>query len=90
MLEELRSLSEINKKRVLIITTIIITVIIIGVWVSYFNGIIQGTVPRDSMQATSTVPIAVSGPSVWQNIKNGFGSVLDVFKKPSQYNIQPQ
>jgi hypothetical protein len=108
MLEELQSLSDASKKRVLIIATIIIMVIIIGVWVVYFNSIIAGPSQQATVQATSSVavatPIAVpatlptvtsapaqaSGPSLWQNIKNGIGSVANIFKKPSQYNIQPQ
>ncbi|HEY5221379.1 MAG TPA: hypothetical protein VIJ29_04575 [Candidatus Paceibacterota bacterium] len=109
MLEELRSLSEANKKRVLIIATIIIMVIIIGVWVTYFNSIVIGNSSGAAAQATSTVatstapvPIAIapapaasvptqaSGPGVWQDIKNFFSAIANIFRKPSQYNIQPQ
>ena len=107
MLEELQSLSEEKKKQVLIIATIIIMVIVIGVWATYFNGIIQGSSQPTDAQASSTVAVAAtapvvtpaaaatsvaqsSGPSLWQNIENGFGSIADMFKKPSQYNIQPQ
>ena len=113
MLEELQSLSETNKKRVLVIGTIIIMIIIIGVWVTYFNSIIVGTAQEAAAQATSTVatstaPVAIaivptpaasvsasaptqaSGPSIWQDIKNMFGSIANIFRKPSQYNIQPQ
>ena len=102
MLEELQSLSEGNKKRVLVIATVIIMVIIIGVWATYFNSIVMGsadqaTVPAVSTVATATVPTVpaatsaqANGPSLWQNIKDGFGSIANVFKKPSQYTIQPQ
>jgi hypothetical protein len=104
MLEELQSLSETKKKQVLIIATIIIMVIVVGVWATYFNGIIQGSsqaavaAPATSTVAVvATTPVAVavptaqaSGPSLWQNIKNGFGSIADIFKKPSQYTVRPQ
>ncbi len=104
MLEELQSLSDGNKKRVLIIATVIIMVIIIGVWVTYFNSVIVGTDQSVATEATTTtsavatptttapapVTAQANGPSIWQNIKNGFGSIANVFKKPSQYNIQPQ
>jgi flagellar basal body-associated protein FliL len=96
MLEELRSLSEGNKKRILVIATIIIMVIIIGVWVAYFNSIIMGTAQQvtteapTSSVATAPVVAQANGPSLWQNIKDGFGSIANVFKKPSQYTIQPQ
>ena len=103
MLEELQSLSDGNKKRVLVIATVIIMIIIIGVWVVYFNSIIMGTAQQAATEATTssvvvtptaTAPVPVTeqanGPSLWQNIKDGFGSVANVFKKPSQYTIQPQ
>ena len=111
MLEELRSLSEANKKRVLVIATVIIMAIVIGVWIMYFNSIIAGTSQQAAVQATSSVaaatpvatttmpsaittitptPAQASGPGLWQNIKNGIGSIVNIFKKSSQYNIQPQ
>ena len=61
MLEELQSLDEKTKKRVLIIATIIIMVIIIGVWVTYFNSIVIGTA---TPQATSTSALGSSTPFV--------------------------
>ena len=48
MLEELQSLSEAKKKHVIVIATIIIMVIIVGVWVAYFNSIIIGTAQQAS------------------------------------------
>lgn len=101
MLEELQSLNDENKKRVIVIGTIIIMVIIVGVWVSYFNNIVVGAAEQAATQATSSdqtapAPVAdsgsaqASGPGVWQNIENGFASIGNIFQKPSQYNIQPQ
>ncbi|HUC31623.1 MAG TPA: hypothetical protein VMR99_02980 [Candidatus Paceibacterota bacterium] len=107
MLEELRSLSDARKKQVLIIATIIIMIIVIGVWVTYFNSLIQGTTQQAPTQTTSTAPTvapvpaapvttpaiapaAASGPSLWQNMENWFGSIVNIFRSPSQYNIQPQ
>jgi hypothetical protein len=99
MLEELQSLSDAKKKHVLVIATIIIMVIIVGVWVAYFNSIIVGTAQQASAEATSTdtaapasasAPAQASEPGLWQNIENGFGSIANVFRNPSQYNIQPQ
>jgi flagellar basal body-associated protein FliL len=101
MLEELQSLSAASKKRVLVIATIIIMAIVIGVWVVYFNSIIAGTSQQIAVQATSSaaatpaIPTATaapqaSDPGLWQNIKDGFGFIANIFKKPSQYNVQPQ
>jgi flagellar basal body-associated protein FliL len=106
MLEELRSLSEENKKRVLIIATVIIMVIVIGAWAVYFNSIVMGTAQQAATDATSSAAVAspstttvtatapataqANSPSLWQNIKDGFGSIANIIKKPSQYTIQPK
>jgi hypothetical protein len=99
MLEELQSLSEVKKKQVLIVATIIIMVIVVGVWMSYFNSIVAGTAQEAATQATSSVAVATtsvvaptqaSGPGLWQDIKNGFGSIANIFSGPSQYKVQPQ
>jgi type IV secretory pathway TrbL component len=55
MLEELQSLSEANKKKVLIIATVIIMIIVVGIWIAYFNSIVVGGASQQSTaQATST------------------------------------
>jgi zona occludens toxin (predicted ATPase) len=110
MLEELQSLNQATKKRLLIIATIIIMIIVVGIWISYLNSIVAGPAKQEAAaQANSTaaaapaasgtapvaMPVTVSaqasanGPSVWQNIKNWFGSIANIFRNPSQYNIQP-
>jgi zona occludens toxin (predicted ATPase) len=107
MLEEIQALSEANKKRVLVFGTVIIMLIVLGVWVAYFNGIIASASQPLTAQSTSTdatdaaaapVPIAIqpattpatNGPGLWQNIEDGMASIANIFKRPSQYDIQPQ
>jgi hypothetical protein len=91
-LEELQSLNAVAKKRVLVIGTIIIMVIIVGVWLSYFNGILAGanqaTVADDSTTSKPSAPTA-NGPSMWQNIENSMASIGNVFNSSSQYTVQP-
>jgi hypothetical protein len=53
-LEEIQSLSDGDKKRVLIIGTIVIMAIVIGVWFTYFNTIITGSASPAVAQVTST------------------------------------
>jgi hypothetical protein len=103
LLEEIQSLNEKNKKRVLVIGTAIIMIIVIGVWITYFNGIIasagQQSVADGSTNAATTqgtvaaaqptAPIA-HGSSIWQNVENGMASIGNIFKRPSNYTIQPQ
>jgi zona occludens toxin (predicted ATPase) len=54
MLQELQSLNPEKKKSLLIVATIIIMVIVIGVWLSYFNSILQGPAEQAAAQASST------------------------------------
>jgi hypothetical protein len=95
-IEELQSLNDTTKKRVLIISTIVIMAVVITVWFSYFNGILasasQATIAdassTDIAQSTGTQP--ANGASVWQNIMNGMASIGNVFNSSSQYTVQPQ
>jgi hypothetical protein len=97
MLEELRSLSPENKKRVLIVSTIIIMIIVVGLWMLYFNSIVIGSEQQTVAQPVAAsvpapTPVAApqaSGPGLWQNMKNWFGGLADILEKPSQYKIQP-
>lgn len=118
-LEEIQSLSEGTKKRVLIIATILIMIIVITVWFAYFNSILGGTSQPSVAQTSATTPAApapstpssttvaaavpvvsqsgvplMSGPSLWQNIENGFSSffrsIASIFSGPSNYTIKPQ
>ena len=72
---------------------------------SIIQGTAQQEVAQTTASApaatTSTAPAAVvsmaapaapaaSGPSLWQNIKNSFGSIVTIFNRPSQYTIHPQ
>ena len=56
MLEELWALNETNKKRLLVVVTIIVMAIIVGVWVSYFNSVIMGASSAPAAQTASAVP----------------------------------
>ena len=101
MFEELQSLSETNKMRVLVVGTIIIMVIVVGVWLTYFNSVVLGGAQQTAVQApppaaaastatSATAQAQASGPGIWQYIENGFASFLNIFRNPSQYTIQPK
>jgi cytoskeletal protein RodZ len=92
-LEEIQSLSDGTKKRVLVISTVIVMVIVIGVWMSYFNNIVMGTAQQATADATSTDQAAMSannGPSFWQRVEGGFSYMGSIFRRSSNYSIQPQ
>jgi hypothetical protein len=93
-IEELQSLNDATKKRVLIISTIVIMAVVITVWFSYFNGILasasQSALATDTTSTTATVGSEpANGASVWQNIMNGMASIGNVFNSSSQYTVQP-
>lgn len=95
MLEELQSLDETTKRRLLVIATIIIMVIVVGIWISYLNSIVAGPVAQATSSASVAMPTSTPAPaganglSIWQNIEHWVSSVADIFRKPSQYTIQP-
>jgi len=64
MFEELQSLSQENKKRLLVVGTIIIMAIVVGVWITYFNSILigsaRGNTSTASPAATATSTSAAS------------------------------
>jgi len=65
-LEELQKMDEATKKRVIVIGTVIIMVIVVGIWVVYLNGIVMTPIASNASagdavtttDATATVPAA--------------------------------
>jgi hypothetical protein len=105
-LEELRSLDEPIKRRALVVGSAVLMVAVVFVWFAYFNDIVIGgqeqaqavndgsanTAVAQTAPApqTQTANAAAAGPSMWQNIENGFEDIAHAFQSPRQYNIQPQ
>ena len=94
-LEELQSLGNAAKKRVLIISTLVIMIIVFTIWLSYFNGIVASAGQPSISDTSSTVANSAqsapaNGPSIWQNIGVGVTSIGNIFKGHSDYTIQPQ
>ena len=85
LLEKLQSLDEPTKRKVLIGSTVVIMIVVLFVWVAYFNSIVIPSAAQmgtDQAAATSTQPIAATagiqassvtaGPGFWKGIENGF------------------
>ena len=90
-LDELRSLDEPVKKRVLIISTIIIMIIVLYIWIGYFNSIVASSSQPTVATAVATSTGATSqGISFWQNIKNGMANIANIVRGPGEYTIQPK
>lgn len=82
-LKELQALDESTKRKVLVVSVIVIMVGVLFVWVAYFNSIVIPSVASsDIAGATSTTavppvaPLAVpaAGPGFWESIGNGFAA----------------
>ena len=105
-LEELQSLDERTKSRVLIVTTIVIMAIIIYFWLGYFNSIVSSGVQpavadanqpadtADSGQTAQPAGSANSQPGFFTSMGNGMATMVhafeNIFQAPSKYIIKPQ
>ena len=101
-LEELQSLNEPTKRKVLVVATILIMFVIVYFWLGYFNGLVasvaQVPVADSEGQPQSQQSSGESG--FFQNMKNGMAMVANdlagapqwltnALQSPRQYNIQP-
>jgi len=88
-LQELQSLDEQTKRRVLLISSVVIMGIVIYLWLGYFNNIVN-TAPLAAAQPSVSQS---QGPSFWQDIQNGVGQMFASVGKiwgAHQYEIKPQ
>jgi hypothetical protein len=100
-IEELRSLDVPTKRNVLIVSVAVSMIVIVYLWLIYFNGIVSNATPV-AAQSTGTVSaptaegtgvlglFAVAMASFWQAIRNGAGEVLGSVGNARQYNISPK
>ncbi|MGC9598854.1 MAG: hypothetical protein ABSE18_00500 [Minisyncoccia bacterium] len=84
-LEELQSLDETTKTKILVVATAVAMIIVIYVWLAYFNSLIAGVAQEGtaSSAASSSVPssaasssaVSSGGTSIWQNVEGGIGTL---------------
>jgi hypothetical protein len=85
LLAKLQSLDEPTKRKVLIGSTVVIMIVVLFVWVAYFNSIVLPSATQtDQAAVTSTAQVtpiagamdqassASAGPGFWKGIENGF------------------
>ena len=94
-IQRLQALDDPRKQKVLIGTSIVIMVIVIYLWLAYFNGIVAGgagqpqVVVNDDSAAT-TAPTTSNAPSFWDQAKQQLGDIYKTFSNPGQYQINGQ
>jgi hypothetical protein len=88
--ESLQSMDESMKQKILVVATVVIMILVVYVWLGYFNGIVAGTSQSNTSVATAQVqPVSSGGNSFWQSMKDDMANMANVFKQPGQYNVQP-
>ncbi len=97
-LEELQSLDEPTKRIVMIVLTVVIMVVVIYVWLAYFNNLLASVgQPQVADNGAST---GTAGGNLVDAVRNGtafiYGSFVNavhalsnVFQTPRQYIIRP-
>ncbi len=99
-LEELQSLDESTKNKIMIVTAIMIMAIVIYVWLGYFNNLIA-SVNQAPVAEDGASPSAPNGPGIGAILKNNAAFVYETFmnalrglanilQAPRQYIIRPQ
>lgn len=100
-IEELRSLSGPMKKKVLFCAAALSMIIVISLWLAYFNTIVPDVVP---IGGQTVPPVAVQGPggpgivglfadaadSFFGVTLNSAQGIISALKNSKQYNISPQ
>jgi len=101
-LEEVRSLDESIKKKILIGVTAVVMVGVVYVWLGYFNNIIA-SVPTEAVAApddSSSTAVAVVEPGFFERVGGGSAYIAaevggwvsrlaKVIQSPKQYVIKP-
>jgi hypothetical protein len=95
-LEELQSLDEATKQKVIIVATVVIMVVIVYFWLAYFNNLVAGVGQVAAQQpAASATPAAAAtpGPGIFERMGAGFAAMdhwfANLFQAPKQYIVKP-
>ena len=98
-LKKIQTGSERNKVRWLILFSVIAAVLVLFVWLKYFNLIIASQTNNQEMAGQQTGQEAGQGFAFWQTFKaglgvvfqsiaNGFHSILNTINQPKSYMIK--
>ena len=87
-LEELQSLEESTKTKVLIVSTIVLMLLVFYFWLAYFNGIVSSageTAGVDQDQASVPVDQTSPTPGFWSRVGSGAAIVGDAIGSGFQW-----
>ena len=101
-IEELRSLSEPVKRKVMFCSAAVSMALVVYLWFAYFNTIVPNAGPAAALQTPSTTNASdTGGPgifglfadaagSLWQATLNKIEGVASSLNNPKQYDINPR
>lgn len=100
-IEELRSLSEPVKRKILFCAAVTSMIVVVSLWLVYFNTIVPSAVPVAAQVPAATVAqdaggqgvmglLADAADSFWGTALGGIQGAIDAFRNPKQYNISPK
>jgi type IV secretory pathway TrbL component len=101
-MEELRALDEPTKRKILVVAVAVSMIVVVYLWLAYFNSIVSGTAPSVAQSAAVVNIPAASGTggvlglfattmaSFWQAVKDGAGTAIGTLENARQYNISPR
>ena len=101
-IEEIRSLGEPVKHKIMLCATVIIMIVVVYLWIAYFNTIVPNAAPVAAVRAPLTASAQdTGGPGIiglfadtagsfWQAVLGGARDVAGEFKNPKQYTISPK
>jgi hypothetical protein len=100
-IEELRSLSEPVKRKVMLGAVAVSMVVVVYLWLAYFNSIVPNAVPAAAPTSVAASAPNTGGPGIfglfadaagsfWQAALNGARDALGTLKNSKQYDINPK
>lgn len=95
-IEQLQSLNEPKKTKVLVVATIIVMAVVVYFWLGYFSSIVS-SVPQPAVAAQDqSAPMAQqqAEPGFFQRMGSGMAAMVRAFgnilEAPRKYIVQPQ
>ena len=97
-IEELQSLEEPTKKKILVVSTVLVMAVVVYVWLGYFNNLVSST-PGIALSDNSST--TSSAPGFFERVTGGSAFMLQAFgswtremgsaiESPRQYDIKPR
>lgn len=93
LLNRLQSLDEPTKRKVLVGATAVIMIVVVFVWIAYFNTIVIPSATQagqaSSTTSTASAASAPAGPGFWKGLVAGFEGIGTMLFHGGHETIQP-